>query len=83
MAWVPFLMIIYLYLFTWLWRVELTADEFRWHTVLRAGAVPFSRVQSIRRGTRKRNTVYVKVDGRWLELDHRIPIWSPTMTMGS
>jgi hypothetical protein len=55
------LIISYLFLFLLPWRVELTADEFRWHAVLRTGAVPLSRVRSIRRGDRSR--VYFKIDG--------------------
>ena len=60
---------LFAYLWVLPWRIELTADELRWHTILRTGAVPLSRVQSISRG--KRSSVYVKIDGRrwdlWIE----------------
>ena len=66
---VTWLLALYSYLWLCPWRLELTADEFRWHTVFRTGTVPLSRVQSIRRGSR--NIVYVKIDGRrwklWIE----------------
>jgi hypothetical protein len=63
---VAWLFVLFAYLWLCPWRLELTTDEFRWHTVFPTGTVPLSRVQSIRRGGR--NTVYVKIDGRRWEL---------------
>jgi hypothetical protein len=67
---VALLVLLSVYLWFLPWRVELTADEFRWHTVFRTRTVPLSRVQSIRRSGRK-YAVYVKIDGRrwdlWIE----------------
>jgi hypothetical protein len=66
---VAWLVLLSTYLLFLPWRVELTADEFRWHTVFRIRTVPLSRVQSIRR--KGKHTVYVKIDGRrwdlWIE----------------